>query len=631
MGVLPSMHDPYVEIHESGKVRRIPLGTDPLTIGRHSDNRLILTDNLCSRFHCLIDKGRGGYVLRDLNSSNGTALNGRLTKISKLAHGDSVTIGQTKIVFCSPNGQAEPDKAHNPGADDYEMTPLDLDPVPEPEPIEPEPLPAAVDLDAIPDEFEVAEALGEEDVIEEEVGAFDMSIQPEPIPMGDDAGAEPATVRDSAEVVERLVQSLPDRSFGETDIALVSARGQMVHPAGGPPPKAKREAVDWLRLLLLLCSRSKATDMHFEPKGGQYIIRTRIDATMVEVCRISNGLGGKLSALVKVLSEVDISQKNAVQEGHFSGRVPAGARGQTRRIDYRVSFAPSVFGQKLVIRVLDASNSPLHIRNLQLPDWMRQEVERVIKQDAGMVLVCGPTGSGKTTTLYALIRGSDIEHRNVVTIEDPVEIQIEGVTQIPVDETQDRTFSSLLRSTLRQDPDVILIGEIRDAETARIAMQAAITGHLVFSTLHTQNTIGTVFRLLDLGSEPYLVSQALHMVVAQRLVRQLCPNCKIPIKPTDEQLLKMGKSAEQVDRIFGPRGCVKCLHTGFAGRRAIFELLTVSEQMRELIAQTATAAQLQAAVASGPFQRLHESGYDLVAQGLVPFEEIDRAVGRDSR
>ncbi|HXE51948.1 MAG TPA: GspE/PulE family protein, partial [Tepidisphaeraceae bacterium] len=404
----------------------------------------------------------------------------------------------------------------------------------------------------------------------------------------------------------------------------------MVHKAGGTPPKiGHREAVDWLRLLLLLCARGKATDIHFEPKGGEYVIRTRIDATMIEVCRIHNALGVKLTALVKVLSEIDISQKNTIQEGHFSSRLPTGQRGQTRRIDYRVSFAPSVFGQKLVIRVLDASYAPLHIKSLQLPEWMQKEVEHVIKQDAGMVLVCGPTGSGKTTTLYALIRGSDIEHRNVVTIEDPVEIQIEGVTQIPVEESQDRTFSSLLRSTLRQDPDVILIGEIRDSETARIAMQAAITGHLVFSTLHTQNTVGTVFRLLDLGSEPYLVSQALHMVLAQRLVRLLCPNCKRPVKPTEEQLARMGKAGEGVERIFTHRGCARCFHTGFSGRQAIFELLMVTEELRELIAQTATAAQMQAVLAKGPFQRLHDSGYDLVAKGLAPFEEIDRAVGRE--
>jgi general secretion pathway protein E len=342
-------------------------------------------------------------------------------------------------------------------------------------------------------------------------------------------------------------------------------------------------------------------------------------------------LGAKLSALVKVLSDIDIAQRNAIQEGHFGSRVPGPRPGQPRRIDYRVSFAPSVYGQKLVVRVLDTSYAPLHVRSLQLPPWMQEEVDRAIKQDAGMVLTCGPTGSGKTTTLYALIRGSDITRRNVVTIEDPVEIQIEGVTQIPVEEAQGRTFSSLLRSILRQDPDVILIGEIRDAETARIAMQAAITGHLVFSTVHTQNTVGTIFRLLDLGVEPYLVAQALHLVLAQRLARQLCPYCKVPVKPTAEQLERMAEAAQGVQTVYAAKGCPRCLHTGTSGRRAIFELLTCNDALRELIGRNPTAAQIQAALAGTPFRRLHQSGYQLVAEGAVAFDEIERVIGRDQR
>ena len=631
-------HEPYLEIHESGKVRYAALGDDPLTIGRHGDNRVVLGDTMASRFHCLISKTPEGFIVRDLNSSNGTAVNGKRTRYTKLSPGDAVTIGSTRLVLLLGNGQVPPPSQPAPSTRPAEA--------PRPQratpPVEPAAQPDAMPLadlseieipEPVTDE-EIAEPLTEDDVVSDDAGAEDFGTIP--LASGGEVQDEQvvpelASARDPAEVVESLAESLPEKPFGETDIALVSARGQMVHPAGGPAPRGNREAVDWFRLLLLLCSRSRATDIHFEPKGGDYILRMRIDATMIEVCHISNALGVRLLALVKVLSEVDISIKNAVQEGHFSSRVPAGRRGETRRVDYRVSFAPSVFGQKLVIRVLDTSYAPLHVRSLQLPDWMRTEVERAIKQDAGMVLVCGPTGSGKTTTLYALLRGSDIAHRNVMTIEDPVEIQIEGVTQIPVDEAQDKTFSSLLRSALRQDPDVILIGEIRDAETARIAMQAAITGHLVFSTLHTQNTIGTIFRLLDLGVEPYLISQALHLVLAQRLVRQLCPYCKLAVKPTPEQLERMGPAAKGVERLYAPRGCGRCLHTGFFGRRAIFELLTATDTLRDLITHSPSAAQMKTALASTQFQRLHHSGYQLVVEGIVPFEEIDRAVGRDSR
>jgi general secretion pathway protein E len=652
------MEETYLEIQEAGKIRQVPLGDDPMTIGRHSDNRLVISDTMASRFHCHISKSpNGAFMLRDMNSSNGTALNGKLVKYCQLASGDTIAIGNLRMKFVSPNGEHRPgpdrgisivelgradqvgvpksEPTQEPAGDGPEM--LTDDDIVEDEPgIELEPARAMPDLDAIEDEFT---PLPPEDDSPIPIDDFLMPIQDEPATVEEedriavafeDQVLEMGDLRDPKQIVTALVESLPDKPFEQSEIALVSARGQIVHAAGISSVRDNREAVDWLRLLLVLCSRSRATDVHFEPKGNDYVLRMRVDGTMVETCRIPNALGTRLSALVKVLSDIDIAQKNAIQEGHFSARVPRGQQGHEDRIDYRVSFAPSVFGQKLVIRVLDTSYAPLHVRNLQLPSWMCSEVERVIKQDAGMVLVCGPTGSGKTTSLYALIRGSGIEQRNVVTIEDPVEIQIEGVTQIPVDDEHQKSFSTLLRSTLRQDPDVILIGEIRDAETARIAMQAAITGHLVFSTVHAQNTTGTIFRLLDLGAEPYLVAQALHLVLAQRLVRQLCPYCKFPVRPTPDQIKKMGKAGIGVSRIYEKRACIRCLNTGFSGRRAIFELLTATDELRDLITRTPTAAQIHAALATTPFQRLQNSGYQLVAQGVVPFEEIERVVGRDA-
>ena len=606
------MQDAFLEIREPSGVRRIPLGRDPLTVGRHSENRIMLTDHMASRFHCIIGRSADGYWVRDLNSSNGTSLNGKLVRSAPMQPGDTISIGSVKMVLLAGNGAAPPEPRHAPLA---------------PQIIESEGLPEPVDLADIVNpvviEDDPPEPLTDADIVEDEpiemVGSGEAAPQP-------DAGREPE------DVVEAIAESLPDKPFGENEIGLINTRGQLVHPpSASPPPRGRRDAVNWLRLLLLICSRGRVTDVHFEPKGDGYVIRMRIDGTMIEVARISNPLGAKLSALVKVLSEIDISQRNAIQEGHFGARVPGAKLNQPRRIDYRVSFAPSVYGQKLVIRVLDTTYAPLTVSALQLPAWMQQEVEQAIKRDAGMVLACGPTGSGKTTSLYALIRGSDIARRNVVTIEDPVEIQIEGVTQIPVDEEQGRSFSSLLRSILRQDPDVILIGEIRDAETARIAMQAAITGHLVFSTVHTQHTVGTVFRLLDLGVEPYLVAQALHLVLAQRLARQLCPYCKSAVKPTGEQLERMGSAGAGVKTIFVSKGCPRCLHTGFSGRRAIFELLRCDDAVRDLIAHNATMAQIQTALASTPFQRLQTSGYQLVAEGAVPFDEVERVIGREQR
>jgi len=213
-----------------------------------------------------------------------------------------------------------------------------------------------------------------------------------------------------------------------------------------------------------------------------------------------------------------------------------------------------------------------------------------------------------------------------VTIEDPVEIQIEGVTQIPVNDAQGNTFSVLLRSMLRQDPDVILVGEVRDAETARIAMQASMTGHLVFSTVHSRDTMGTVFRLLDLGVEPYLVASGLHVVLAQRLVRQLCKFCKKPVKPRPDQLQKMGKIGEGVTKFYEPKGCQRCLGTGHAGRRAVFELLRTNDKLKELIPKTPTITDIQKAMEGTKFETLMQSGYRLVAEGSAAFDEIEKAV-----
>ncbi|HEX2974167.1 MAG TPA: ATPase, T2SS/T4P/T4SS family, partial [Tepidisphaeraceae bacterium] len=266
--------------------------------------------------------------------------------------------------------------------------------------------------------------------------------------------------------------------------------------------------------------------------------------------------------------------------------------------------------------------------DLRLPVWMLDQAQHGVERDQGMILVCGPTGSGKTTTLYSLLRDCGVDRRNVVTIEDPVEIEIEGVTQVPVDEAKGNTFPALLRSMLRQDPDVMMIGEIRDGETARIAMQAAMTGHLVFSTVHTKDSIGTVFRLLDLGVEPYLVASSLHIVVSQRLARELCPYCKRAVRPTSEQIRKMGRLGQGVREIYMPTGCSKCLKTGYAGRRAFFEMLTSTEELKEVVLQNPTPKQIEAALKSTQFTRLHESGYQLVVQGVTAFDEIERAVGR---
>ncbi len=609
------------------------MGDKPLSVGRHGSNAIVIDDNNASRFHCVIERSPRGIIVRDLNSKNGTILNGQRITERSLRNGDTVSIGAVRIRMS--NGATA---RTAPAVDDNDnLGPIDLDALAEVE----------AGMEELSAEDVVVEDLGDSDLVAEDDELASPAFIPEddsPLPMeiGDDdidlthesrssAVEVSVDVTDFSTVLSGLIDAMPEPHIPPGDIALINARGQVVHPAGKSKSSSQSDAVEALRGVLLICLRNRATDMHLEPKADMYIVRVRVDGMMVEVVRVSQQVGVRIAALVKVLSDIDIAQRNTIQEGHFSASAPTVDRGrikQAHRIDYRVSFTPAVHGQKMVVRVLDATNAPSKLTDLQLPSWMEQTLATAITQESGMVLVVGPTGSGKTTSLYSLIRTIDAAQLNVMTIEDPVEIELENVTQIPVDEDQDRSFSALLRSLLRQDPDVIMVGEVRDPETARIAMQAAITGHLVFSTLHTKDSIGTMFRLLDLGVEPYLVAQALQVVLAQRLTRQLCPFCKVAVKPTQLQRDKMAATIGKVDHIFAPRGCPKCLKTGFTGRRAFFELLSMTDALRDVILTKPSLEEIKNKLVGSPFRTLEHNGHLLVAQGVASFDEIDKAAVR---
>lgn len=580
-----NMSQAFLQIRSPQGVRRIELGDKPLTIGRHAENALVLSDLQASRRHCVIERAGPGWRLRDLGSSNGTLVNGRRVHEVALENGDVIRIGQVEIAF--HDGKSATTHA----------------------------------------------ALEESEPIEELTEADLLTVEPSAPTLPSGAQLNIGT-GETEQVLEELAESLPERKFGEHEIALLNARDQVAHPRSTPRRRGvRRETLELFRLLLLVCFRSRATDIHLEPKSGDWQLRVRIDGNMVDLSRPNQQLGARISAMVKVLCDIDPTRKDLVQEGHFAATVPdpKASTPDGRRVDYRVSFVPSVFGQKMVIRVLDTANAPDRIHTLGLSPSMLRAVQETLENESGMLLVCGPTGSGKTTTLYALVRSIDLRERNVVTIEDPVETQIEGVTQLPVDEEHGKTFSSLLRSVLRQDPDAILVGEIRDTETARIAMQAAITGHLVFSTVHTRDTAGTIFRLLDLGVEPYMVAQGLHVVLGQRLARRLCPACKRPSKITPQQRERMGKAGENIEEIYVPLGCPRCLGTGYLGRQGFFELLVVNDALREVILRSPTPQDIRQVLDDSGFVRLADTGFELVAKGLTSFEEIDRAVGRDTR
>ncbi len=379
------------------------------------------------------------------------------------------------------------------------------------------------------------------------------------------------------------------------------------------------DGIQTLGLLIMIAYQTRSTDIHLEPKVDSCDARMRVDGMLVPVVQIPKDVAARVAGVIKVLCAIDFAGQLGIQEGSFSAIAPG------RRSDFRVSFTPSVHGQKLAIRILDLANSPQSLEGLGAPKSVITRLRNVMRQNAGMVLVCGPTGSGKTTTLYSLIRDIDRKARNVMTIEDPVEYQIEGVTQSSVDAARGKNFSDMLRALLRQDPDVLLLGEIRDAESARISMQATMTGHLVLSTVHAQDTVNTVFRLLDLGADPNMVASALNMVLAQRLVRVLCTHCRKRRVPNADEKRRLGQLSGNT--IYDATGCAKCLGTGYSGRRAVFELLEINDRMKDLMLKKPTLTDLKAAAKGPGFVTLRGDGYRLVAQGVTTFSEVDRMIG----
>ena len=418
-------------------------------------------------------------------------------------------------------------------------------------------------------------------------------------------------------VIMQTIDALPeDRTLDHQRITVMDARGEASTALQGKTPGAVAA-----KLSLLLAARSRATDIHVEPKEGHTVLRIRVDGQMVSVAEMPQDVSKLMMGLFRTACHIRETGREAIMDGHFS------ARFGDRRVDYRASFTPSIHGQKLVLRVLDLRNSPHSLSELGFSPYMLERVRGVCEASQGMVLVCGPTGSGKTTTLYNCMRTINREQRNVITIEDPVEYSLEGVTQIPVDDQHGKDFNSILRSVLRQDPDVILVGEVRDDETARTAMRAAMTGHLVFSTVHAKDTISSIFRLLDLGVEPFLVANSLNLVVAQRLVRSLCPECKqeLPLKPG--VATKMGRFAQGVTKTYGPVGCDRCLKTGYQGRQAIYEMLDFNDELRDVVLNNPTIQSMKSAITgAGVFTTLQQSGWQLAVKGETSLAEIERTV-----
>ncbi len=376
--------------------------------------------------------------------------------------------------------------------------------------------------------------------------------------------------------------------------------------------------VRFVNLVLVQAVQDRASDIHFEPFETEFRIRYRVDGALYEMSPPPKHLALPVVSRIKVMAGLNISERRLPQDGRITFPVA------NRVIDLRVSTLPTQFGESVVLRVLDRSAVNLEIESLGLPKYLYDYVTEAILRPNGIVIVTGPTGSGKTTTLYSCLRRVNTIDSKLLTAEDPVEYDIEGIMQVAVNEAVGLTFSKALRSFLRQDPDIIMVGEMRDLETAQISIQASLTGHLVLSTLHTNDAPGAVTRLIDMGVEPFLISSTLVAVVGQRLVRTICKNCRTPFEPTDTQMGLLNLSVHDLgEKVFYyGRGCSTCNDTGYRGRRGIFELLVISDPIRGLINERAPSVVIRQKAIELGMVTLREDGLRSIFDGDTTIEEV---------
>ena len=393
------------------------------------------------------------------------------------------------------------------------------------------------------------------------------------------------------------------------------------------PDNASEEDAPIVKLVNLIFQESikeRATDIHIEPMEQQVYIRIRIDGVLQTIMTPPIASLSGLVTRIKILSNLNIAEKRLPQDGRFSVKSPS------KDIDVRVSILPTVYGEKVVMRLLDKTGFDFNLTSLGFPKQNLNTFKKVINQPYGMVVVSGPTGSGKSTSLYAALKEIKSEITNITTVEDPVEYQLDGVNQVQVFEDIGLTFGSTLRSILRQDPDVLLIGEIRDGETADIAVKFSLTGHLVFSTVHANDAPGTITRLLDIGIAPFLVGSCLNLVMAQRLVRRICTNCKEEYEPSKEELTLVGLEPGKVDGpLYKGKGCVECRNTGYKGRLAIFEMIPMARDLRKLVFDNANEDEIRQTALDNGMTTLRDAGLERVLDGTTSVEEVLRSTVED--
>jgi type IV pilus assembly protein PilB len=373
-----------------------------------------------------------------------------------------------------------------------------------------------------------------------------------------------------------------------------------------------------VNLIIMQAIKEGASDIHIEPEQDALKTRLRVDGMLHEITSPPKHLQSALISRIKIMANLDIAERRKPQDGRFTIRM------EGKEIDVRVSCVPTMFGENVVLRLLDVSSALLGLEQLGLSKEVQERYGKLIVRPHGIILVTGPTGSGKTTTLYASLAKINTAEKNIVTIEDPVEYKLAGIRQIQVNPLVDLTFANGLRSILRQDPNIIMVGEMRDFPTAEIAIQAALTGHLVFSTLHTNDASGAVTRMVEMGIEPYLVASSVIGILAQRLVRTICPACKEKYRPPEEELKDLGLNAGEKLEFYKGKGCPKCMNTGYKGRIGIYELLLPDEEIRNLITSKASRDEIGKKALAAGMIALKDDGINKIKSGITTVEEVLR-------
>jgi type IV pilus assembly protein PilB len=428
--------------------------------------------------------------------------------------------------------------------------------------------------------------------------------------VADPAQVEAAVIRVYGEATSSSMEDLLGE-FGEVDTAAVTDEDVTKQASQAP-------IIRFVDLVLQEGVKAKASDIHFEPFEHEFRIRLRIDGSLYEMAPPPKNLASAVIARVKVLSSLNIAERRVPQDGRIKTTISG------RQIDLRVSTLPTQFGESVVLRILDKTVVNLSLEALSMQDDIKEGIRAMVGRPNGIFIVTGPTGSGKTTTLYSALREVNTEDVKILTAEDPVEYEVEGIMQVPINHQVGLTFAAALRSFLRQDPDTIMVGEIRDLETAQIAVQASLTGHVVLSTLHTNDAPGAVTRLIDMGLEPFLISASLEGVLAQRLLRRVCKTCRTAYEPDKDVINMLDVDALEIanKQFYYGKGCADCNRSGYKGRQGLFELMTINDQLRSLITQKAPTLVLkQKAIESG-MRPLREDGLRCIFDGHTSIEEV---------